>query len=375
MRFRFAVLAVTGLLTATTFAQTASAPQSVPVGRHPEAGGLLIRNYPPDVYDGDAQNWAVLQDARGVLYFGATNSLLEYDGVTWRKIFTPTRTTVRSLAADAAGRIYVGAVGDLGYLETDAKGETQFVSMVDKLPEDVRVFEDVWRIFATPEGVFFQTQIGLFRWANGTMKVWKPTGRIFNRAQIANNTIYVGQTGGTLMAVRGDNLVTVPGAERLGDEAYPIVIPFDGQRLLMGTRADGLFLYDGTTLTPFRTDVDEYLKRSNLYRGFALPNGSFAFTTTSAGMVILDREGHQLELIDERAGLQAPSVYYVLPDREGGLWLALGIGLARVEAQSPLSMFGPNEGLRAAGGDVFRFNGRLYIAHGQGVQYLSPATG
>ena len=370
-----AALAAVCLLTSTALAQTPSSPQPTPVARHPEAGGLLIRNYPPEAYDGGAQNWALLQDARGVIYVGSTSSLLEYDGVTWRKIFTPTRTTIRSLAADANGRVYVGAVGDLGYLETDATGETKFVSMVDKLPEDVRIFEDVWRTFATPDGIFFQTQIGLFRWANGTMKVWKPTGRIFNRAQLANNTIYLGQTGGVLMALRGEELVAVPGAERLGDEAYPIVLPFDGTQLLMGTRSGGLFLYDGVALTPFKTDVDDYLKRSNLYRGFALPNGSFAFTTTSAGMVILDREGRQLELVDEQAGLQAPSVYYVLPDREGGLWLALGVGLARVEAQSPLSMFGPTEGLRAAGSDVARFNGRLYIAHGQGVQYLAPATG
>ncbi len=370
-----AFLAAVCLLTASALAQTSSAPQPAPAGRHPEAGGLLIRNYPPEAYDGGAQNWALLQDARGVLYVGSTSSLLEYDGVTWRKIFTPTRSTIRSLAADATGRIYVGSVGDFGYLEIDAKGDTQFVSMVDKLPADVRIFEDVWRTFATPDGIFFQTQIGLFRWANGTMKVWRPTGRIFNRAQMANNTIYIGQTDGVLMALRGEDLVPVPGAERLGDETYPIVLPFDGTRLLMGTRADGLFVYDGASLTPFRTDVDDYLKRSNLYRGFALPNGSFAFTTTSAGMVILDREGRQLELVDERAGLPAPSVYYVLPDREGGLWLALGVGLARVEAQSPLSMFGPAEGLRAAGGDVLRFNGRLYIAHGQGVQYLAPATG
>ncbi len=370
-----AALAAVYLLTASALAQTPSTPSTVPAGRHPEAGGLLIRHYPPETYDGGAQNWALLQDARGVIYMGSTNALLEYDGVTWRKILTPTRSTVRSLAADANGRIYVGAVGDLGYLETDARGETQFVSMVDKLPEDVRIFEDVWRTFATPDGIFFQTQVGLFRWANGTMKVWKPTGRIFNRAQLANNTIYLGQAGGVLMAVRGDELVPVPGAERLGQEAYPIVIPYDSTRLLMGTRADGLFLYDGATLSPFRTDVDAYLKSTNLYRGFVLPNGSFAFTTTSAGMVILDREGRQLELIDERAGLQAPSVYFVMPDREGGLWLALGVGLARVEAQSPLSIFGPTEGLRAAGGDVMRFNGRLYIAHGQGVQYLAPASG
>ncbi|MEP6782330.1 MAG: ATP-binding protein, partial [Acidobacteriota bacterium] len=201
------------------------------------------------------------------------------------------------------------------------------------------------------------------------------TGRIFNRAQLANNTIYLGQTGGVLMALHGEELVPVPGAERIGDEPYPIVIRYDETHLLMGTRSDGLFLYDGATLTSFQTDVDAYLKGRNLYRGFVLPNGSFAFTTTSAGMVLLDRDGHQLEMIDEAAGLQSPSVYYVMPDREGGLWLALGVGLARVEAQSPLSMFGPAEGLRSAGGDVLRFNGRLYIAHGQGVQYLVPATG
>ena len=375
MRFRFAAFAVVCLLTAFTHAQAPAAPHSVPAGRHPEAGGLLIRNYPPDVYEGGAQNWGILQDARGVIYVGSTNSLLEYDGVTWRKIFTPTRTTVRSLAADASGKIYVGAVGDLGYLETDPAGETKFVSMVDQLPEDVRVFEDVWRTFATPDGIFFQTQIGLFRWANGAMKVWKPTGRIFNRAQLANNTIYIGQTGGALMRLSGDELVPMPGAERMGEEAFPIVLPYDGKRLLMGTRADGLFLYDGVALTPFRTDVDDYLRRSSLYRGFVLPNGSIALTTTAAGMVIIDRDGHQLEVIDERAGLQAPSVYYVMPDREGGLWLALGVGLARVEAQSPLSLFGPTEGLRAAGLDVARFNGRVYVAHGQGVQYLAPASG
>ncbi|MEO7157097.1 MAG: hypothetical protein ABI039_06025, partial [Vicinamibacterales bacterium] len=216
MRFRFAVLAAVGVLTATTFAQTSSAPQSVPAARHAEAGGLLIRHYPPEIYNGGGQNWAMLQDGRGIIYVGSTSALLEYDGVTWRRIQTPTKTTIRSLAADATGRIWVGAVGDLGYVEPDEHGESRFVSMIDKLPADLRVFEDVWRTFAAPDGVYFQTQLAIFRWANGAMKVWRPTGRIFNRAQFANNTLYVGQTGGVLMALRGDQLEPVPGAERMG---------------------------------------------------------------------------------------------------------------------------------------------------------------
>ena len=356
-------------------ATSTSKGQAAPALRHPEAGGLLIRHYPPEVYDGGGQNWVTLQDARGVIYVGSTNALLEYDGVTWRRIQTPTKTTIRSLAADASGRIYVGAVGDLGYIEPDDTGDMRFVSLVDKLPEDVRVFEDVWRTFVAPEGVYFQTQTGLFRWANGTMKVWKPTGRIFNRAQFVNNTIYMGETGGVLMALRGDTFEPVPGAERMGEEPYPAIIRFDDTHLLMGTRRDGVFLYDGSALRPFTTDVDAVIRANNLYRMFDLPNGTLAFATTSAGMVIVDRQGRLLEQIDQRDGLSSPSVYNLMPDREGGLWLSLAVGLAKVEAQSPFSLFGPEDGLRAAASDMIRHDGRLYIAHGQGVQYLSPKAG
>ena len=356
-----------------TAPQASSAPGAL-VLRHPEAGGLLVRQYPPETYDGGAQNWSLLQDARGVIYVGSTNALLEYDGVTWRRIITPTRTTIRSLAADASGRIWVGAVGDLGYIEPDKDGQTQFVSLIDKLPADVRVFEDVWRLYTAPDGVYFQTQIGIFRWANDAFTVWKPTARIFNRAQFANNTLYVGQPGLALMALRGDTLQPVPGAERMGDEIYPIVLPYDDTHLLMGTRTNGLFLYDGQVMRPFATEADALIK-ANLYRGFVLPNGALAFTTTNVGVVLMDRQGRLLEHIDQRSGLPTDQIYYAMPDREGGLWLGLSVGLARVEAQSPFSLFGRDEGLRAASSDLIRHDGRLYIAHGQGVQYLNPRRG
>lgn len=375
MTFRTCVVAAAVFAAGLASAQVAPDPVSKPAGRHPEAGGLLLRQYSPEVYKGGGQNWTLLQDKRGVIYVGSTNGVLEYDGVTWRKILTPARSTIRSMAEDANGRIYVGAVADFGYLESDAKGDTQFVSLLDKLPPDARLFEDVWRLFAAPDGVYFQSQAGIFRWANGAMKVWRPTGRIFNRAQFVNNTLYVGQTDGVLMTLHGDTFEPVPGAERIGEEAYPIILPFDDTHLLMGTRQNGLFLYDGAALHPFPTDVDEFIKSQNLYRGFILPDGSIALTTTSAGLAIIDRQGHLLERVDERNGLPSPSVYYVMPDLEGGLWLGLAVGLVRVEAQSAFSLFGPAQGLKAAGGDVLRHNGLLYVAHQQGVQVLTPMAG
>jgi hypothetical protein len=77
-------------------APPSTAQSNAPAARNPEAGGLLIRQYGPELYQGGSQNWALLQDARGVIYVGSTNSILEYDGVSWRKILLPSRTTTRS---------------------------------------------------------------------------------------------------------------------------------------------------------------------------------------------------------------------------------------------------------------------------------------
>lgn len=46
-----------------------------------EPGIPLIRNFKPGEYNAHPQNGTILQDNRGVMYFGNTNRvLIEYDG-------------------------------------------------------------------------------------------------------------------------------------------------------------------------------------------------------------------------------------------------------------------------------------------------------
>ena len=113
--------------------------------RHPEEGLPFVRIYRPAEVAADGQNWAMVQDKRGLIYVGSAAGVAEYDGVSWRLIETAGLTTVRSLAIDDAGIIYVGSVGDLGYLASDGSGELRYVSLVDQVPADVRDFADIWR--------------------------------------------------------------------------------------------------------------------------------------------------------------------------------------------------------------------------------------
>ncbi|HEX8777598.1 MAG TPA: hypothetical protein VF738_05720, partial [Rhodanobacter sp.] len=140
-----------------------------------EAGLPFIRNFDPRSYGAAAQNWSLAQDRQGVIYVGNVDgAVLAFDGARWQRIPVPNRAAVRSLALGADGRIYVGTVGNLGYLEPDAAGQLRFVSLLDKIPSSERDFADVWSIHPTADGVFFATSTQLFRYRDGTMEVWKP---------------------------------------------------------------------------------------------------------------------------------------------------------------------------------------------------------
>jgi hypothetical protein len=110
-----------------------------------ELGIPFIQNFPPKEYNAGNQNWATAQSRRGLMYFGNTEGILEYDGRSWRKIRTGNRSAVRSIAIDSADRIYVGAMGEFGFLNADSAGGLQFVSLIKHLDKSFLDFGNVWQ--------------------------------------------------------------------------------------------------------------------------------------------------------------------------------------------------------------------------------------
>ncbi len=277
---------------------------------------------------------------------------------------------MRSLAIDDADRIYVGAVGDFGYLEPDASGRLLFRSLRDRVPENARAFNDVWRTFVTPSGVLFATEQVIFRWASDAVQVLTAPSRL-NRASLVDGQLYVTLPESGLNVLEGDRFRVLPGTAALAREVYPVVLRYDETRLIVGTRSNGLFLYDGAALTPFATELDGFLKTANLYRGVVLPDRTIALATTGGGLGIIDRQGRRVAVVDRDGGLPSNAVYYVTTDREGAVWVALERGLARIETPSPASYFDARDGFLGAFGSI-RHEGTAYIAWQSGVSYLHP---
>jgi hypothetical protein len=62
----------------------------------------IIRNYLPSEHGGTQQNWAIVQNKKGIMYFANTGGVLEYDGSSWRLIEIENEVA-RTIAIDERG--------------------------------------------------------------------------------------------------------------------------------------------------------------------------------------------------------------------------------------------------------------------------------
>ena len=339
-----------------------------------ELGHPPVSAFQPRDYGAQSQNWAIVQDLRGLIYVGNGEGVLEFDGVRWRLIPTPNRTPVRSLALDAAGRVYVGAVGEAGYLAPDARGQMTYVSLNPRLDGARTRFSEVWRIHPTSAGIYLFTRECIFLLTADGLRSWQ-TERPLHNAYGVGERFFVQEMDVGLLELDGQRLKPLPCGELFKQDKIFCILPWAGQ-LLIGTRARGLCLYDGARLTPFPTEADAYLKEHLLYQGAVLPDGTLALATLEGGTVLLSGAGKVELILDPRAGLPDKTVYCLCPDRQGGLWMGLGHGLARVQWPAPFTRFGAASGLEGTVLAIHRQGGTLFAATSMGLFSLeAPPRG
>lgn len=336
-----------------------------------EVGNPYITNFSPKEYGENPQNWAILQDEDGLMYFGNTHGLLVFDGISWElvKIFEGLVVRSLSLLNDV---VYIGASNDLGYLGTDAHGKLKFHSLKNKIPEKYRDFQDVWNTVTVGKDIYFLTADYIFRYAETKFTIWESKSG-FHTAFSVNHRFYVREFDQGLKQITGDSLHFVSNGIFFADKRIYSMIPLDDSQILIGTRENGFHLFDGDTALPFPTAADQYLLENQLYHGIKLANNQLAFATLRGGVVILNKEGAFCQVLNKATGLGDERIYFLYPDREKGLWLATNNGLVRIEVPSPLSLFTAATKIESSVESIIRHRERLYAATHLGVYYLEPA--
>jgi len=81
-----------------------------------------IKNYKSSDYNAATQIYDVKQDKEGILYFANDDGLLTFDGSYWKVYPMPNHTSIKSLAIDHTGKIYVGGEDEVGYFYPNKYG-------------------------------------------------------------------------------------------------------------------------------------------------------------------------------------------------------------------------------------------------------------
>ncbi len=333
-----------------------------------QVGRPLINQYTYQEYDGGPINWWALEGDNGFMYFANAGKILEFDGVNWQSIEIPGSGS-RCLVKDDKGVIYSGGYSEIGYLESSSNGVLKFVSLLDKVPEEHRNFGEVWEVDFYKGRVIFRTEFKLFAWNGENMKV-VASENAFHVGAIVNDTYYLRIWDVGLTVLKDDDTFElVPNGEQFASERIYSMLPYE-DKMLVGTRNEGFFLYDGVDFTPFKTEVDPYVKGELYLPGFALDDGRYVFNTFGNGAYLMGHDGKLLQRYSKANGLPDDSVNYVYVDSRGVLWMLHFNGISSTNLNSNLTLLDETAGISTLVLDVQRNNGTLYFATNNGVAYL-----
>jgi hypothetical protein len=211
-------------------------------GAAPERGFPLIQHYAPSLPEAEVQNFGIARDPRGTLYIANLGGVLIHDGAWWKLVEIGAARAAFSVASDAAGRVAVGGIDEIGYLKADAG----YVSLVDLLPPDQRKLGQVLRVLPTPEGFAFLTIRWLLLWDGKAVRTVAtfPDERPYTAIFPVRETIYVWTRDG-LSALEGSKIRPVSGGELFRGRRIDLILPADPDALLISVRGEGLFLFRG----------------------------------------------------------------------------------------------------------------------------------
>ena len=294
----------------------------------------IVTQFSKKDYNASNQNWAVGQGSDGILYFGNNQGLLQFDGTLWETNQMPANKMVRSLMIKG-NRIYVGTFEEFGYYEKDVQGQLHYTSLSTQLKGYKMQNDEIWNIIDFNGTIIFQSFTSYFTLRKGEVSGYRCpfTFLFFN---IYNKKIYTHteQYGFSYFDLNSNTFVPVK--NDILKSPVVSVLTFDALHALLVTQADGLFLFDGANIVPFKTNVDEELKKAEINRAVISPEGVIVLGTILNGVTAINKQGQKLWTLNTSNVLQNNTVLGMHCDRDNNLWLALDKGISLLQLNSSI---------------------------------------
>ncbi len=326
-----------------------------------------IFHYDKNAYHAHNQNWSIAQDEDGVLYFGNTDGLLEYDGSAWRLHELPRNQPVRSVSY-VSNRIYTGGYEEFGYWERNAWGTLEYTSLSQLLPGDQLSKQEIWHILPTPNGIFFQSFGAAYLYAQQKVRRIAIPGNIMFLHVIHGQVLAPVIGSGIFSWSAGETWNMLPGSEPFAGKTIQVILEDQGG-MLVGTQESGFFRYNGRAFVPWEHPLNPVLAGYQVNKALRMRDGRIAVGTILNGIFII---GHSLSgnlHFNRSKQLQNNTVLSLMEDRQGNLWGGLDQGIDMIAFSDPLDYYEDTQGQIGTVYAAAVFDGNLFLGTNQGLFY------
>ncbi len=329
-----------------------------------------VTNYSNDDYTGHPTNYAIIEDDSGLIYVANAYSILEFDGITWRSIST-NNISPSAFTKDKSGKIYVGLYSDIGYLEKDARGETKFVSLANKIQESDIKKHRITQV-KVHKGKVYYCSINLIYVYDGKTVSLIPAPHfedgsqgVFECLNTIEDELFVFDDVHGLEKIEGNSLLPKGHPEVKGW----LVNFFKFQNRILLVTSRGLsYLNDGqSNLIPIKFQGEKI--EVKILHATPLSNNRIALGTKDAGILICDHQGNVLRSFNKSSGFQSQEINFLFLDSKGNLWSALNNGISVMQPHAPIEYFSELQGLEGMGYSSALFNDTLYLGTSQALFY------
>lgn len=347
-----------------------------------EVGRPVLRHYTPGEHLRGIGSRRVVQTEAGFVYFANDSNLLSFDGARWDFILAAAESAgVRQFATTADGTLFMAGAGVIGYLRDGPGAEAKFVSLAGQLPSAARNIDELRCAVAVGSAVYFSDAEKILVWRDGrfaAIPYASPPEAHGARLHRVGETLYVTALTRGLGRLVNESVERVADDPVLRENQILAVEAGAGGALVLLTAERGFFQLgvDGR-VAPWPTEMNRWLNGKRSYCARKLHDGSWVVGFSAAsgdGGLRFAPDGRYVGPLDMSIGLVVRTVRDFFQDNEGGLWLGMDTGAARLEWPSPVSIFDAVNGLgQGAVTDVLRHDGVLYAATSEGYFRLVPA--
>ena len=297
----------------------------------------LVKHYTSGEYHAGSQNWSIDADADGNIYVGNNDGLLVYNGNHWTTYRNPDQTIVRSVFVATDRRIYTGSYEEFGFWEPDPADILPYHSLKPLLKNKTFHNSEIWKIVQCNKKIYFQSFSSLYVYDQQTVKQIDLPGAVLFLLK-AGDRLFIQATTGSLYEIIDDKLEKIEAGHILDGTEVKTILPYTGNSFIIGTTADGLFLFDNKTILPWKSEANEMLKAYQINNGL-VSGGRLIFGTIVKGLVILDMEGNLVKHLHNENSLQNNTVLSLCEDENGAVWVGLDRGIDKLSLNPILDIY------------------------------------